>query len=309
MNAEFPFVLNTGRVRDHWHTMTRTGKSPRLSQHLAEPFCEIHPADAGRLGIAPADLVAVSTPYGEIVVRALVSPRQAKGSVFAPMHWNDVFAARARVDTLIPALTDPVSGQPASKHAAAKVERFAVARYGFAVLRQKPDRLDADYWAIARCVGGWRVELAFREEQNWGALAAALFGEADAGPLSYSDREGGLLRFAAFSGEALAGALFLASGPVAVSRAWAVEQLSASFADPRARFNVVAGRPGKGAVDKGATVCSCFAVGAKQIAEAARQGCVTVDAVGKALQAGTNCGSCRSEIKGILDAHRLKAAE
>ena len=159
--------------------MTRTGKSPRLSQHLAEPFCEIHPSDAAKLGVRPADLVTIATPHGEVVVRALVSPRQAKGSVFAPMHWNDQFAAKARVDALVPAITDPVSGQPASKHVAARVARFEVARYGFAVLRNRPERLDADYWAIAPANGGWRVELAFTDgERDWNALAARLFGGA-----------------------------------------------------------------------------------------------------------------------------------
>lgn len=92
--------------------MTRTGKSPRLSQHLAEPFCEIHPSDAARLRVEPTDLVTIATPHGEVILRALVSPRQAKGSVFAPMHWNDQFAAKARVDALVPAITDPVSGNP-----------------------------------------------------------------------------------------------------------------------------------------------------------------------------------------------------
>ncbi len=149
VTEDFPLMLNTGRIRDHWHTMTRTGKSPRLSQHLAEPFCEIHPSDAAKLRVEPADLVTVATPLGEVVVRALVSPRQARGSVFAPMHWNDQFAAKARVDALVPAITDPVSGQPASKHVAARVARFEVARYVFAVLRNRPERLDADYWAIA----------------------------------------------------------------------------------------------------------------------------------------------------------------
>ncbi|MBV8107739.1 MAG: molybdopterin-dependent oxidoreductase [Hyphomicrobiales bacterium] len=311
ITEDFPLVLNTGRVRDHWHTMTRTGKSPRLSQHLAEPFCEIHPADAATHRIEPADLVTVRSPHGEIVVRALVSPRQAQGSLFAPMHWNDQFAAMARVDTLVPAITDPVSGQPASKHVAARVARFEAARFGFAVQREKPKKLDAEYWAIAPCVDGWRVELAFASaERNWTAFAVALFGVgAGGGALSYVDRETGQLRFAAFRGDRLVGALFLAAAPVAVSRSWAVDQLSADFADHRARIAVVAGRPGKGLVEKGATVCSCFAVGAKQIAAAVMSGCVTVEAVGQVLQAGTNCGSCRSEIKGIIDANRLEAAE
>ena len=193
VTEDLPLILNTGRIRDHWHTMTRTGKSPRLSQHLAEPFCKIHPSDAAKLRVEPADLVTVATPLGEVVVRALVSPRQARGSVFAPMHWNDQFAAKARVDALVPAITDPVSGQPASKHVAARVARFEVARYGFAVLRNRPERLDADYWAIAPANGGWRVELAFTDgERDWNALAHTLFGvREDGGVLSYADREAG----------------------------------------------------------------------------------------------------------------------
>ena len=311
VTKDFPLILNTGRVRDHWHTMTRTGKSPRLSQHLAEPFCEIHPSDAARLRVEPADLVTIATPHGEVILRALVSPRQAKGSVFAPMHWNDQFAAKARVDALVPAITDPVSGQPASKHVAARVGRFEVARYGFAVLRNRPQRLDADYWAIAPANGGWRVELAFTDgEQDWNALAHTLFGvRENGGVLSYADRKAGQLRFASFTMDRLTGALFLAAEPVAVSRNWAVDQLGVNFSEPRARFAVVAGRPGKGIVDRGATVCSCFGVGVKQIAAAVAGGCVTVDAIGRALQAGTNCGSCRSEIQEITDARRLQAAE
>jgi assimilatory nitrate reductase catalytic subunit len=204
-----------------------------------------------------------------------------------------------------------VSGQPASKHVAARVARFEVARYGFAVLRNRPQRLDADYWAIAPANGGWRVELAFTDgERDWNALAHTLFGvREDAGVLSYADREAGQLRFASFTMDRLTGALFLAAESVAVSRNWAVDQLGVNFPEPRARFAVVAGRPGKGTVDRGATVCSCFGVGVRQIAAAVAGGCVTVDAIGRALQAGTNCGSCRSEIQEIIDAHRLQAAE
>ena len=73
----FPLILNTGRVRDHWHTMTRTGKSQRLSQHCAEPFVEIHPHDAARFRIGDADLVRVSTGLGAILVRALTDAAPA----------------------------------------------------------------------------------------------------------------------------------------------------------------------------------------------------------------------------------------
>jgi assimilatory nitrate reductase catalytic subunit len=310
-NKDLPLVLNTGRVRDHWHTMTRTGKSHRLSQHLAEPFAEIHPEDAVRYGIADADIVRISTASDTILVRALLSDRQARGSIFVPIHWTDQFAAKARVDVLVHTLTDPHSGQPASKHVAVRMERFAAALYGFAVISQRPLLLEADYWALAKCQAGWRVEFAFaRADRDWSRFAATLFGcAAGADFVAYQDAAAGQQRFAHLADGRLAGALFLAPEPVVVSRDWAIEQLGADLVSQRARVAVVAGRPGRGLAERGATVCSCFGVGANQIAAAAKAGCVTVEAIGQALQAGTNCGSCRAEIKEIINAYRLQAAE
>src|SRR5919112_1791464 len=82
VSPEFPLILNTGRIRDQWHTMTRTAKTPRLMSHYAESFCEIHPEDSQAAGIAPATLVRIVSPQGTAVVRALVTERQQKGSIF-----------------------------------------------------------------------------------------------------------------------------------------------------------------------------------------------------------------------------------
>jgi assimilatory nitrate reductase catalytic subunit len=304
----FPFTLNTGRVRDHWHTMTRTGKSPRLSQQIAEPFAEIHPDDAGRFGIADADIVRVRSERGAILVRALLSGRQSPGTVFVPMHWTDQFASNARIGTLIPSITDPHSGQPASKRVPITIEHFAAAQFGFAVLARRPRTLTADYWVLARCKGGWRLELAFADgARDWPAFAATLFDDVPgAETVAYHDIGAGRHGFACFAGDRLLGALFLASEPVAASRDWVCEQLLRDHAGQRARMAVIAGRPGFGHVDRGALVCSCFGVGANEIAAAVAQGCHTLDAVGQALGAGTNCGSCRGEIRQIIEQHRLK---
>ncbi|MER8370282.1 molybdopterin-dependent oxidoreductase [Mesorhizobium sp. M0306] len=307
-NPDYPLVLNTGRVRDHWHTMTRTGKSPRLSQHMAEPFVEIHPADAQHYGIGDADIVRVSTAYGEVLVRALVTVRQRRGSVFVPMHWTDQFSGRARIDALVAPTTDAISGQPASKNVAARIERFAATAFGFAVLAERPASIDADYWSLARSPAGWRLEIALRSGRDWTGFAASLLG-MEGETLAYHDIAGGHHRFARFAGSRLVGALYLAPTPVAVSRGWAVEQLGADHADRQARLAIVAGRPGGKSVDRGAIVCACFGVGANQIAEAVRGGCTSVAAIGAALHAGTNCGSCRAEIKTIIDGRRLQAAE
>ncbi len=90
-----PLVLNTGRIRDHWHTMTRTGKSQRLSAHRAVPFCEVHPDDAARYGLADGGIAAVSTEHGSAELEVMVTPSVAPGSLFMPMHWSDATASRA----------------------------------------------------------------------------------------------------------------------------------------------------------------------------------------------------------------------
>ncbi len=326
VTAAFPFVLNTGRVRDHWHTMTRTAKSPRLSGHIAEPFCEIHPEDAAALGIAPATLVEVTSVHGKAVLRALVTDRQRPGSLFAPMHWTDQYARTGRVDALVCPETDPVSGQPGLKFTAVRASPFAAAWYGFAVLRDAPPAIASDYWALARTAGGrcrpaavfessarddtradtgWRVELAGRAApEDWTDFARRLFGLPVDEPgdlLAYHQAPAARHRFAAFADERLAGALFVSPEPVAVSRAWLSDCLEGTFATPPERLRVLAGRGGGDVPEPGALVCGCFSVGVNRIVAAvAGEGCRTVDAVGAATSAGTNCGSCRAEIQRII---------
>lgn len=312
-SAAYPMVLNTGRVRDHWHTMTRTGKSQRLSAHIGEPYAELHPADAAGLGISDADIVEIESPHGRALLRALVTARQRPGSVFVPMHWSDQFASLARIDAVVAPVTDPNSGQPASKHVAVRVARFAAGSFGFAVCAERPDAIDADYWALARLSAGWKIELAHGGEigdiETRARQLFGLEGDCDADVLAYRDSASGVHRVAAFRGSRLVGALFLAPQPVEVSRSWAAGQLAAEHGDSAARWRLVAGRPGADMPDKGAIVCSCFGVGAKEIATAVRAGGATVEAVGKATCAGTNCGSCKSEIREIVDEHRIVAAE
>jgi assimilatory nitrate reductase catalytic subunit len=304
----YPFVLNTGRVRDHWHTLTRTAKSPRLSGHMAEPYCELHPDDAARFGIAPAELVTVESVYGMAVVRAAVTERQRPGSVYVPMHWTDRYASKGRVDAVVAPETDPISGQPGLKYTPVAVRPYAARWYGFAVMRDIPQALSAGYWALAKCEGGWRIELAGDAvPEDWDAFARRLFGMAavaapDEGDLlAYRDAQSGQHRFAVFDGKRLSGALFVGPAPVAVSRTWMAGRLDSGTDAPADRLRLLAGRGGDNLPDPGAIVCSCFSVGVNQIAAAVLSGgCPTVEAVGAALGAGTNCGSCRAEIQRLI---------
>lgn len=300
------FVLNSGRVRDHWHTMTRTGKAARLSSHYAEPFLEIHPADAVRLNIRRATLVRVSTVKASAMLRAVVTDRQPQGQVFAPMHWTDQFASNGRIDALVAPKTDPVSGQPALKMARVHLEPAAVRLYGFFVSTHRPE-LDCDYWAVAPTQDGTRGELAwFDEPEDWPAWIRSHFAvPATANIKSLIDDRAGRRNYAVLDNGHLILALYTAPDPVIVSRQWAAELLNRPNLTAS---TILAGRPKADMPDPGATVCACFSVGINTIATAiADKHCTTVDSIGQHTKAGTNCGSCRPEIRRILEAH-TKAA-
>ena len=302
-SAVYPLVLSTGRIRDQWHTMTRTAKSARLMAHIAEPFLDIHPDDARRHGIRPAQIVEVASRHGSALLRACVTDRQRRGSVFAPMHWTDQQASRGRIGAVMAANVDPVSGQPELKSTPVAVRRLDVAWYGFLIALVRPDIGSIAYSAIAPVGRGYRCELAACDEPTcWDQLARELLAcsiSDGAELVAYHDRAGGQHRIAVLAGGALSAALFIAREPVAVSRTWAVEQLGAAVA-PGGRLAILAGRPGAGARDRGRIVCACFGVGEREIAAAASDGCASVSAIGERLKAGTNCGSCRAEIGALL---------
>ena len=300
-DAAHAFVLNTGRIRDQWHTMTRTGIAPRLSQHLPEPFVEIAREDAQQLGIGPADLVRVSNGRGAIVARARISDGQQQGSVFAPIHWTDVFASRARVDALVAANVDPIAGQPESKGSVVGVCRQPAAWFGFAVIRERRRAPAAGYWAAARIEEGWRVELAgFEAQQDWPSFAADLFGLEPADTedmLVMTDRHAGVFRCVVEKDGVTLGALYIEPAPLDLAREWICESFATRAAAP---YALLAGRPSRAGADAGAKVCACNNVGANAIAAAIAGGCGDMRAIGEKTGAGTGCGSCKPEIERML---------
>ncbi|MEP2530179.1 molybdopterin-dependent oxidoreductase [Shimia sp.] len=297
------YRLNTGRIRDQWHTMTRTGRAARLSQHYGEPFLEINPEDAFALGLRPADLAQVETEHGHAVLRVLVTDRVRPGAVFAPIHWTTEFASAGRICAVLPDRTDPVSGQPDSKGANVSIKPYAPEWYGFAVGHHQiiPH---TDYWATARHATGWRTELAGRSTPaDWEHFAQDLFRAPDARISSVIDHAKGTARIALHKDNTLIGALFTAPDPVSVARTHVANLIGSSGTA------VLAGHPGMDQPDPGATVCACFNVGVNTIIDAiTSQKLISVDQIGVALQAGSNCGSCRPELAALLNATQGRAA-
>ena len=295
VTPRYPFHLNTGRIRDQWHTMTRSGLSPRLSAHLAEPFVELHPLDARDLGVKPADLVRLSSPTGSAILRARITDSVQPRQLFAPMHWTAETAPSGRIDALVAAECDPISGQPESKASVVSASRFEADWYGFAVARNTLD-LNSDYWALARTSNGYRAELAgISQPADWEEEARRLFNAPKATLSSVTDRRRGNARIAAHADGVLTGALFISPEPVAVMRDYLASLPGSASKD------ALIGRPATDAPNPGPTLCSCLGVGINSIVTAIEtQGCMTVESIGEALGAGTNCGSCRPEIAELL---------
>jgi assimilatory nitrate reductase catalytic subunit len=300
-SGEYPLVLNTGRIRDQWHTMTRTGKSPRLSGHYAEPFVQLHALDSARFGLAFGDLAEVATAAARIVVRLEITDAVTPGQAFVPMHWGSAFASNARVGSLIAPAVDPVSGQPELKCAPVRVRRYEPKWYGFALAREPLALPESSYRAVSRGSGYWRYELAGEElPTSWPEWADGVLGPRTA-RIEFFDVAGGRYRGANVEGNALQSCLFVATAKSLPSRTWLATLFSSAALGDAERMAILAGRAPKGTLESGPVVCSCFAVGRSTLLRAIRgDGLVSVAQIGKALHAGTNCGSCIPELKALL---------
>ena len=284
---EFPLRLNTGRLRDQWHTMTRTGLSPRLGAHKPEPFVEVHPLDAKRFRLANGGFARVRSQHGACLLKVVTSAGQQQGSVFAPIHWSASNASSARIDDLVSPQTDPFSGQPEAKATPVSLERVDFAYRGFALAREPLAFPEGTWWSQVALPDTVGFLFASNDApEAWRSLTPALF--PDAALTEFVDRKRGLYRAAAFTDGRLEGAVFL--GPADAPPQWG---------DLREMIG------GPGLAQTGQVVCACFGVGVAAIAEAvASRKAASVDEIGKALRAGNKCGTCLPELKTIV-AHEL----
>jgi len=301
---EFPLRLNTGRVRDQWHTMTRSGLSPRLALHCPEPFVEVNPDDARAAGLDPGGFARVTTRHGAAVLKVAVSESQRPGSLFAPIHWSDATASSARIGDLVAPETDPLSGQPEAKATPAAIAPAAFAARGFALARRPLALPDGTWWARVAVAGGTGYVLATNDGVlAWQQAVRRLLGEGvePAEFAEYIDVPRGFYRIATFARGRLEGCLFV--GPAAAAPQWdAVKSMFASEALAAAERRIVlSGKSADGLPDAGPVICSCFGVGLNVIRGTLRSGAAAnVEEIGKALRAGTNCGSCLPELKRIV---------
>lgn len=302
------FVVNTGRIRDQWHTMTRTARAPRLLAHREEPFVEMHPEDMALLRLDEADLAEVSGQGGRFVGRLRACPGQRRREVFIPIHWNRQFSGQAVASSLIAPVTDPHSGQPESKHGVATVRRFPARWHGRLLVRHdRPRRWRAGYWThapLADCDSWWLADV---ERPDWFRDVADFLGGRP--QLVMQDAAQGRFRAARLVDNRLEAILLVDARPERMPDiAWLASCFARESLDEHERRGLLSGKDLE-AEDIGKVVCSCYQVGDKQIATAIEAGSETVQALGETLQCGTNCGSCIPELKALIDASVAEPAQ
>jgi assimilatory nitrate reductase catalytic subunit len=302
-STAFPLRLNTGRIRDQWHTMTRTGKSARLASHLSEPFVEVHPQDASAAALTDGGFAQISTPHGAVIVKVVVSENQRPGSLFMPIHWSGETASHARVGDLISAQVDPHSGQPESKATPAAITPVLFSLHGFARTRHSLMLPEGTWWARVAVAEGSEYRLATSHgPMIWHDFAyRSLGGDARLA----EQMEGRSYRAAAFVDGEVEG--YLCIGPADAPPQWNAALFSAA--------DVADGQPLQARTLKeyedyaGETepvICACFQVGVETVRKAVASGAVrTVEEIGYTLRAGTNCGSCLPELKRIIARERI----
>jgi assimilatory nitrate reductase catalytic subunit len=337
-DARFPVSLTTGRLRDQWHGMSRTGTLGRLFGHAPEPAIELHPQELDRRGWHAGDLVRVSSRRGAIVLPLRASAAVAPAQAFVAMHWGQEFVGGVEgrsfgINTLTPTALCPQSRQPEFKHSAVRLEPAALPWQLVAAAWLPDDQalaLRARLAALPLQVGYRSCTLFGREgDGQVGVLLRAaadaapppqalqpvesLLGLDDARTLRYDDARRGHRRAMRLADAGHLGA-FLLAGDAGAST-WVLPLLQARGPARSLGRALLSGgaRPPQAMPTRAAQVCNCFDVDADAIGRAAAR-CRAegeterLAAVQAELRCGTQCGSCLPAVKALLRKPVMQAA-
>ena len=312
VSSEYPLILNTGRIRDQWHTMSRTGLSANLCTHRAEPYCEIHPNDALKYGIQDGELVEVRSEWGQCILRAQVSDNIRRGQVFAPIHWNDQVASDARIGKLVNPVVDAISGEPEFKHTPVLIQPFHTQWQGVLYVREGFESYVQSFvdksiwWTKVKAVRATRYEIADRQKFSTTTeqLKSLLpFTEEDFEWLNLDDQTAHISHSVVLQDGKLIASLYIAPKELLPDREWLSGLFQRKRLSAMHRKALLAGQAISMSKSEGELVCSCFKVGKNRIIQTIKEKNITNEKqVTACLKAGGNCGSCLPEIRGLIKA-------
>ena len=306
VSTHYPFIFNSGRIRDHWHTMTRTGLSSRLGAHITEPFVAINPEDAEALNIKEDNLVAITSPQGDLLVRAKLTKRQNKGQLFSPIHWNKQTAKNANVCNVVNDDNDPISGQPGFKSTQVNIKKWHYQSEAMLLTREPLDLAVFDYWVKQKVAQGYLYRIADnRSAIELADTLQALLGNKQGKTLQFSSNEHttqALHRYAFVQNGQLNNSYITAEQLTSQSLDWLQSVLDLPL-DSSIELTLISGIV-EGKLAQGKIVCACKQVGINTLTAAiSEQGCHSLDSIKQCTGAGTGCGSCLPEVATLLAEH------
>jgi len=314
-DARFPLHFNTGRMRDHWHGMSRTGRVARLYSHVEEPVLAMNGTDMQKRGLADGDIVCVGSRRGEFVSRVIASDDMRAGQTWLPMHWGSQFMNSAGANAVTVSAVDPVSRQPELKHAAVRVDKLELP-WELVAMRSVPEADAPTLMAAAQPLlaeFGYATLALFGREQpavilraaNKVPVAEALLAEIDrifafdpATSLSYVDARRGVAKRVMVTDGRVAGVRL--TGETA-AREWLKDAMAQGLAVEPVRRWVLAplSVPPAGSTSRGRIVCNCHNVAESEICAEVERG-ADLPTLQAKLKCGTDCGSCVPELKQLV---------
>jgi assimilatory nitrate reductase catalytic subunit len=313
-DARYPLHLNTGRLRDQWHGMSRTGRVPQLFNHEEEPVLYMHGSDMARRDISDGSMVRVSSRRGSLAVRVQTSLEVQPTHVFMPMHWGSQFMAGAGCNALTVADVDPVSKQPELKHAAIRVEKLdlpwrlvIMRRTANALAMQQALQRFLPLFDAASCgLYGREQGMVMLRAFSATAPSQAIIDQLDQALeitddhpcLSYQDNKRGISKRIVVEAGAVTGVRLIGETLAAHWLREVMEQQDFPDAVRRWALAPVSAPPG-GQQQRGRIVCNCLNVSENEIREVIATGAGLNELQAK-LKCGTECGSCVPEIKRLL---------
>ena len=322
-DARYPLHLNTGRLRDQWHGMSRTGTVAQLFNHAEEPVVSMNEGDMQRRSIVPGDLVRVSSKRGSLVLRAMPSEEVPPAQTFIPMHWGSQFMHGLGVNALMPSAYDRLSKQPELKHAAVKVEKVELP-WRMTIMRTCSDlhllqdiRQLLNHFEYATCgMFGRDPSIVFLraahdqapDEKLINQLDHLLGMTADIPMLNYNDTRRGISKRIMVEDDKVVGVRLVGE---TLATDWLKQVMTQSqFTDDLRRWALapvsapLTGHQNRG---RGRVICNCLDVSENEIMENIELGADLLTLQAK-LKCGTECGSCVPELKRLVQMHGRHAA-
>ena len=319
-DARHPLHLTTGRLRDHWHGMSRTGNVARLFAHTEEPLLAMNRDDMQRRGLRDGDIVRVKSRRGELSTRVQGSDEIRAAQTYLPMHWGGRFMHGGGINALTLAAFDPVSKQPELKHAAVQVEKLDYPWQVIAMRSGDASRyLDAvrpllDLFPYATCgLAGRDVPLLVFRAAADAPVAEDLIAELDtlleladdSCAMDYRDPRRGVSKRVLMQDGKLVGARL--TGETA-ARDWLKELMAQGAPAETVRRWMLApvSSPPAGQPLRGRVVCNCLDVAESEIHQRFAAG-ATLEQLQTELKCGTSCGSCLPELRRMAQQARAAA--